>query len=64
MYESENITADARQSRHGYGGTYSDDSDEADKADEYDIAVGDLIWVDLEAGDIGKSASTCPAGFH
>lgn len=44
VYESEKIAADARQSRHGYGCTYSDDSDEAD---EYEDAVDDSSLVDL-----------------
>jgi len=60
MYESEKLTADARQSRHGYGRTYSDDSDEAD---EYEDAVEDSNVVDLEAGNIRGSANSCPAGF-
>lgn len=60
VYESEKIAADARQSRHGYGCTYSDDSDEAD---EYEDAVEDSNLVNLEAGDLGGSANSCPAGF-
>ncbi len=60
MYESEKITADDRQSRHGYGRTHSDDSYEAD---EYEDAVEDATLVDLEAGNIRGSANSCPAGF-
>ena len=60
VYESEKIAADARQSRYGYVCTYSDDSDEAD---EYEDAVEDSNLVDLEAGVIGGSAYSCPAGF-
>ena len=60
VYESEKIAADARQSRYGYVCTYSGDSDEAD---EYEDAVEDSNFVDLEAGDKGSSASSCPAGF-
>ena len=59
-YESEKIAADARQSMYRYGYTYSDDSDEAD---EYEDAVEDSKLVDLEAGDIGGSPNSCPAGF-
>lgn len=44
VYETEKIAADARQSRHGYGCPYSDDSDEAD---EYEDAVDDLNLGDM-----------------
>ena len=60
LYEREKIAADAHQPRHGYGCTYSDESDEAD---EFEDAVEDSTLVDLEALDIGGSANTCPVGF-
>ena len=61
VYESEKIAADARQSKHGYVYTFSDDSDEAD---DYEDAVEDSNLLDLEAGNIEGSANSCPAGFH
>lgn len=60
VYESEKITAEARQSRRVYGCTYSDDSDEAD---EYEDAVEDSNLVDLETGDTEGPVSSCPAVF-
>lgn len=60
MYESKKIAADPRESRHGYGCTYTHNSDEAD---DYGDAVEDSNLVDLEAGLIGRSSNSCPAAF-
>lgn len=60
MYESKRIAADPRQSRHGYGCTYTHNSDEAD---DYEDAVEDSNLVDLEAGLISRSSNSCLAGF-
>ena len=37
--------------------------DDSDEADEYEDAVEDSTSVDLEAGSMGGSANSCPAGF-